>query len=381
MTSVAEQRVEKTVKTSGIILKSITKDFGAPTPAVINLDLEVRERELMVFLGPSGCGKSTTLYMIAGLEEPTAGEIYFGERLMNNVPPEQRDIAMVFQTFGLYPHMRARENIVFPLKLAKVAPEVIEERLTEITQMLNIDKLLKRRLNELSGGERQRIAIAKALVKHPRLYLLDEPFSNLDSEMRRQLRSELVSIHSKLKTTTVFVTHDQEEAMAIADRVAIMQAGELIQVGVPLDLYNRPRNMWVARFIGSHPINLIDFSIGETENEVCLFANGGVKTEVPSDFYETARRWSNGRELVLGIRPEFMKIHPEAAGRGQLQALVNTRQVLGNLILYELQVGSDLLRAVIPSNEDYQVGTEVSLTFVWTHILIFDKKTEQFLYN
>jgi multiple sugar transport system ATP-binding protein len=287
---------------------------------------------------------------------------------------------MVFQSFGLYPHLRARENIAFPLKLAKVDNQVIEQRLTEMTQLLGIDQLMKRRLNELSGGERQRVAIAKALVKRPRLFLLDEPFSNLDAEMRRQLRGELVRIHQKLETTTIFVTHDQEEAMAVADRVAIMRAGEMIQIGEPLDLYNRPRNMWVARFIGSHPINMIDISVMQDSSKVLLFVEDQTTLEVPADFYDKARRYK-GKDLILGIRPEFIRIQPGKASKGQIQSRVFTRQVLGNQILYELRVGSDLLRAVVPSTENYPIDADVVLDFAWSHALTFDKATEQCLLN
>jgi ABC-type sugar transport system ATPase subunit len=359
-----------------ITLKNITKDFGGAEPAVKNLNLEVADRELLVLLGPSGCGKSTTLYMLAGLEMPTGGEIYFGDRLMNNVPPEVRDISMVFQTFGLYPHLNAYENIIFPLKLAKVSPDVIERRLIDITLLLGIDQLLKRRLNELSGGERQRVAIAKALVKRPHLFLLDEPFSSLDAEMRRQLRGELVRIHRRLETTMVFVTHDQEEAMAVADRVAVMRKGELIQIGDPLDMYNRPHNMWIARFIGSHPINLIDCAVDDGKKEARLFSSREIATLMPDEFYHALRRRTDAREVILGIRPEFVHIQPGSPDVGLFQTEVFTRQVLGNEILYELSTGPDFVKAVVPSTENYQVGTQVTLGFDWSHALTFDKDTE-----
>jgi ABC-type sugar transport system ATPase subunit len=362
-----------------IVLKDITKEFERGVAAVDCIDLEILEKELLVFLGPSGCGKSTTLYMLAGLERPTSGEIYFGNQLMTDVPPEQRDISMVFQSFGLYPHLKARENITFPLKLARVEKNIIDQRVSDITQLLGIDNLLKRRLNELSGGERQRVAIAKALVKRPRLFLLDEPFSNLDAEMRRELRGELVRIHAELETTTIFVTHDQEEAMAVADRVAIMKSGKIIQVGAPLDLYNRPKNMWIAQFVGSHPINLIDLFIEDNHNNVVLFSDGGIRTEVPSEFYQDIRRRSTKKNLVLGIRPEFMRLRTGITGKGHLLASVYTRQVLGNQILYELMVGSDLVRSVIPSTENYLVGDEVFIEFAWSHALTFDKETGECL--
>jgi multiple sugar transport system ATP-binding protein len=359
-----------------ITLKNITKDFRTGQPAVKCLNLEINDGELLVLLGPSGCGKSTTLYMLAGLEMPTSGEIHFGDRLMNNVPPEVRDISMVFQSFGLYPHLNVKQNIEFPLRLSKVAPQVVRSRVAEVSELLGIDLLLKRRLNELSGGERQRVAICKALVRRPRLFLLDEPFSSLDAEMRRQLRGDLVRIHRQLATTMVFVTHDQEEAMAVADRVAIMRGGELIQSGDPLDMYNRPRNKWVARFIGAHPINLIDCVVDDQDHGLRLLANQESLFRVPSAFYDTLRRRTLAPEVTLGVRPEFVDIQTSPSDATQFRAEVFTRQVLGNGILYELSVGSSVVRSVVPATKNYPVGTQLVMGFDWDHVLMFDKTSE-----
>jgi multiple sugar transport system ATP-binding protein len=359
-----------------IRLKDVTKDFRTGQPAVNRLNLEISDRELLVLLGPSGCGKSTTLYMLAGLEVPTSGDIYFGDRLMNNVPPEVRDISMVFQSFGLYPHLNARQNIEFPLRLSKVAPRVVQSRVAEISEMLDIDHLLGRRLHELSGGERQRVAICKALVRRPRLFLLDEPFSSLDAEMRRQLRGELVRIHRQLETTMVFVTHDQEEAMAVADRVAVMRGGELVQTGDPLDMYNRPRNKWVARFIGAHPINLLDCVVDVEEHGLRPTANQEILFRVPSFFYETLRRRTGAQDVILGVRPEFVDIETSSTDGAQFRAEVFTRQVLGSGILYELSVGSGIVRSVVPATKNYRAGTQVFVGFDWDHVLLFDKTSE-----
>lgn len=366
-------------RNGNITLKNVTKDFRTGEPAVKNLDLEINDQELLVLLGPSGCGKSTTLYMLAGLETPTSGEIYFGHRPMNNVPPEVRDISMVFQSFGLYPHLNVRQNIEFPLRLSKVAPQVVQSRVAEISKLLDINRLLDRRLNELSGGERQRVAICKALVRRPRLFLLDEPFSSLDAEMRRQLRGELVRIHRQLATTMVFVTHDQEEAMAVADRVAVMRSGELVQIGDPLDMYNRPRNMWVARFVGAHPINLVDCVVDDQSRGLRPLGNQEILFRTPASFYETLRRRTRAPQVILGIRPEFVDIQPGLSDAGQLQTEVFTRQVLGNGILYELSVGSGLVRSVVPSTKNYRAGTQVVMGFDWDHVLVFDKTTESCL--
>src|SRR5215216_7137914 len=248
--------------------------------AVRNLNLEINDGELLVLLGPSGCGKTTTLNMLAGLERPTSGQLFFGDRLMNDVPPEERDIAMVFQSIALYPHLNVRENIGFALKSQRIDRATIKQRVAEVAKTLDIDAFLERRINQLSGGQRQRVAIAKALVRRPRLFLLDEPFSSLDAELRRQMRGEIVRIHRSVETTMVFVTHDQEEAMAIADRIGVMNAGELIQLGPPLDIYRAPRNLWVAQFIGSHPVNVIEASL--TADGAQLLPDGSWPVVLPA---------------------------------------------------------------------------------------------------
>ena len=216
---------------------NVGKQFEGGVAAVKDLNLEIRDGELLVLLGPSGCGKTTTLNMLAGLETPSSGQLFFKDQVMNNVPPEERDIAMVFQSIALYPHLNVRDNIGLPLKTRRVPKQTIAERTAEVAGILDIGSLLNRRIHQLSGGQRQRVAIAKALVRRPQLFLLDEPFSSLDAALRRQMRSELVRIHREVETTMVFVTHDQEEAMAIADRIGIMRLGELIQLGPPLDVY------------------------------------------------------------------------------------------------------------------------------------------------
>src|SRR5918993_2989623 len=259
---------------------SVSKQFEGGVAVVKDLNLEIRDGELLVLLGPSGCGKTTTLNMLAGLERPTAGQLYFNNRAMNDVPPEERDIAMVFQSVALYPHLNVRDNIGLALKTRRVPRQQIAERTAEVVGILDIASLLNRRIHQLSGGQRQRVAIDKALVRRPQLFLLDEPFSSLDAALRRQMRSELVRIHREVETTMVFVTHDQEEAMAIADRIGVMSEGELIQLGPPLDVYRAPRNLWLAKFIGAHPINVIDASL--TEDGARLLPDGAWSTSIPA---------------------------------------------------------------------------------------------------
>ena len=241
---------------NSVRLSRVSKTI-AGTEILASLDLEIRSEELLVLLGPSGCGKTTTLNIIAGVETCTSGKLFFGDEDVTDVPPERRDVAMVFQSVGLYPHLNVYDNIVFPLRLRKVPQSTIDERVAVTTELLGIGKLLKRRIHAISGGERQRVAIAKALVKRPRVFLLDEPFSSLDAEIRRQLRGELARIQRELRTTMVFVTHDQEEAMALGDRIVVMNKGDVVQVGSPLDIYKWPRTLWAAKFVGTHPVNLL----------------------------------------------------------------------------------------------------------------------------
>jgi multiple sugar transport system ATP-binding protein len=362
-----------------IRLRNVGKQFGNQgAPALRNINLDIYDKELLVLLGPSGCGKSTTLNILAGLEEPTTGELYFGDELMNQVPAEERDVSMVFQSIALYPHMNVQDNITFPLRVRKIPRDVITERVASITRMLGIERYLKRKLHQLSGGERQRVAIAKALVKRPRLFLLDEPFSSLDADMRRQLRSELVRIHRELETTMVFVTHDQEEAMSVADRIAVMRGGELVQVGTPLDVYNAPVNTWVSQFVGSHPINLFRISLDPSRPRA--FPTGRPEAALPIDpaLHSRLRSAAPNGELVVGIRPEFVNLTTARdAGDGAWHGEVYTRQVLGTSILYDVRSANGHVRAVSSSQYHHDPGNRVLVEFAWTSVFFFDRQTEQ----
>jgi ABC-type sugar transport system ATPase subunit len=356
--------------TNQIRFVDVSKQFEGGVAAVKNLDLEIRDGELLVLLGPSGCGKTTTLNMLAGLERPTGGQLYFGDRAMNDVPPEERDIAMVFQSIALYPHLNVRENIGFALKTQKEPRDLIVQRTNEVARILDITPLLDRRIHQLSGGQRQRVAIAKALVRRPRLFLLDEPFSSLDASLRRQMRSELVRIHREVETTMVFVTHDQEEAMAIADRIAIMNGGELIQLGPPLDVYQAPRNLWVAQFIGSHPINVLPAS--RNGEGVRLLGDGGWSERLPTSAHQRLET-RGGDGFLVAIRPEHLSLAAtNGASGGGLVAEVYTRQILGTDILYELTAHGQTLRAVTPTNQLFDAGDRVSVRFDWNDAFLFD---------
>ena len=351
---------------------SVTKQFEGGVAAVKDLNLEIRDGELLVLLGPSGCGKTTTLNMLAGLERPTTGQLYFNNRAMNDVPPEERDIAMVFQSVALYPHLNVRDNIGLALKTRRVPRQQIAERTAEVAGILDIAPLLNRRIHQLSGGQRQRVAIAKALVRRPQLFLLDEPFSSLDAALRRQMRSELVRIHREVETTMVFVTHDQEEAMAIADRIGVMSEGELIQLGPPLDVYRAPRNLWVARFIGAHPINVVDASL--TADGARLLPDGAWSTRMPEPVRSLVQGKTPSGNFLIGVRPEHLAL---ASLNGRLdadgwQTEVYTRQILGTDILYELVSNGHILRAVTPTSQLFDIGDPVVISFNWTDAFVFD---------
>ncbi len=367
------------VSTAAIRLRSIAKQYDKGGDAALrNITLEIRDRELLVLLGPSGCGKSTTLNILAGLEEPTGGELYFGDQVMNRVPAEERDVSMVFQSIALYPHMNVQDNITFPLRARKVPPDVITERVTTITRMLGIDRHLKRKLHQLSGGERQRVAIAKALVKRPRLFLLDEPFSSLDADMRRQLRSELVRIHRELETTMLFVTHDQEEAMSVADRIAVMRRGELMQVGTPLEIYYAPANAWISQFVGTHPINLFRVTLDPSAPQVFVASQRSAPVPMDPALHARLRSESGGQDVVVGIRPEFVTLMPTSMSRaGGWRGEIFTRQVLGTAILYDVESGDEHVRSVTSSQDQLERGSSVGIDFAWEHAFFFDGQTEQ----
>lgn len=356
---------------TSISLRALTKKFG-DTQVIEGLDIDIKAGELLVLLGPSGSGKTTTLNLICGLEEADSGAIYFAEREVTSIPPEDRDIAVVFQNYSLYPHMNVRQNITFPLRMRRVPDAVIRERLTEVTEMLGIDQLLKRRINELSGGQRQRVAIAKALTKRPEAFLLDEPFSALDAVVRRQLRSELVQLHRELRTTMIFVTHDQDEAMTIADRIAVMREGRVVQIAAPLAIYRDPVDLWVAEFIGGHPINVLRVSV--SDGRARLFDATGDPLDVPAAIAsELIRVGGSSGEIVLGVRPELVQVCPadgQTAGTGKIL----TRQLHGTEILYEVELEKGVLRAVVPSlpgTEVFAQGDAVSFDFLWAGVFAF----------
>jgi multiple sugar transport system ATP-binding protein len=285
-----------------VALRNVVKMFDK-TPAVQGIDLDIADREFIVLVGPSGCGKSTTLRMIAGLEEATSGEIFIGDQIVNDVPPKDRDIAMVFQNYALYPHMTVYENMSFGLRLKKFPRQEIRERVEEAAKILDISALLDRRPKQLSGGQRQRVAMGRAIVRHPKVFLFDEPLSNLDAKLRVQMRTEIKKVHQKVTTTTIYVTHDQVEAMTLADRVVVMNAGRIEQLGTPHELYHNPKTRFVAGFIGSPAMNFMTARVVNGGSNLAVRLSDQLSLPVPES--RTARyKPYLDKEVVFGLRPE-----------------------------------------------------------------------------
>jgi len=312
-----------------VILKDVAKTYAGGVRAVSDFNLEIAEGEFVVFVGPSGCGKSTTLRMIAGLEEVTSGTIQIGDRVVNDVAPKDRDIAMVFQSYALYPHMTVFENMAFGLKMRKVPKPAIAEKVNRAAAVLGLEHLLDRKPKALSGGQRQRVAVGRAMVRDPQCFLFDEPLSNLDAKLRVEMRAELKRLHLELGTTTVYVTHDQEEAMTLGDRLVVMKDGVVQQVGAPLDIYHHPVNRFVAAFLGTPPMNFFEGKLRRDDGRL-WFDEGTGKLAVPAAAAETLAARA-GEDVVLGIRPQAVSLDRTAARDGNtLPAKVLLVEPLGD---------------------------------------------------
>lgn len=374
---------------AGVAFRNISKVFGKDVKAVDNLNLEIKDKEFMVLVGPSGCGKTTALRMIAGLEEATDGDIMIGDVRVNDVPPKDRDIAMVFQNYALYPHMNVYDNIAFGLRLrelkgffwqlshsaeAKKIKEDIDNRVKEAARMLDIEKYLQRRPKELSGGQRQRVALARAIVRKPKVFLMDEPLSNLDAKLRVQTRYELISLHRKLGITTVYVTHDQVEAMTMGERMAIMRDGVLQQCDRPELVYAHPANKFVAGFIGSPPMNFLEASIIGGKIDAGAFV-------LPIIGNEAAKAYE-GKKVILGIRPEeiYDKSVPSnmtPSSDNTIKATVDVMEPLGHEYVAYLKVGDIKLVASIDKETKLKPLTEAEFCINLDRLHIFDADTEQ----
>jgi len=355
---------------------NLTKIFGKNIVAVDNLSVKVRDKEFLAILGPSGCGKTTTLRCIAGLETPTKGEIYIGGTLVNYVPPKDRDVAMVFQSYALYPHMNVFNNIAFPLKVRySLSKDEIKRRVEEVAKLLGIEHLLERMPKELSGGERQRVALGRAIIRSPKVFLMDEPLSNLDAKLRVQMRAELKRLQKDLEITTIYVTHDQVEAMSMADRILLMNKGRMVQLGSPEELYNHPTDLFAAGFIGTPPMNFIECDLKEGDGEFLLDA-GDFSIKIPKDLGEMVKeRCSSG--LVLGIRPEDVLIHKEreAALIEGIEGEVYVVEPLGPNLIVNVKIGGYLIKVTAPSNFKVTMGEKLRIAFNIDKVHIFDRKS------
>lgn len=381
---------------ASVTLRDLTKEFKEVI-AVNKLNLEIRDKEFLVLVGPSGCGKTTALRMVAGLEETTSGEILIGDRVVNDVSPKDRDIAMVFQNYALYPHMSVYDNMSFGLRLKRVptgrpwplntkrafTKQEIDRRVTDAARLLGLENLLQRKPKQLSGGQRQRVALGRAIVREPKVFLMDEPLSNLDAKLRVQTRAELIKLHRRLGITTIYVTHDQVEAMTMGDRIAVMNQGIMQQCDTPLNLYNHPANMFVAGFIGSPAMNFVPCSIKNQDGAVWVDA-GSFKVQLPPAQAEKAQA-GIGRECVFGIRPEdiydaSLEGLTKPTPGNTIKVGVDVVEPLGNDVEMYLAAGDTQLIAMIDSKTQARSGDTISVVLDLDKSHLFDKSTEQAYY-
>jgi multiple sugar transport system ATP-binding protein len=364
-------------------VKDLTKRYGNVT-ALEKFSLEISSGEFMVLLGPSGCGKTTVIRCIAGLTNPTDGEIYIGNELVNDLPPKDRDVAMVFQNYSLYPHMNVYDNIAFPLKMRKTERQEIVERVTNIAELLNIDHLLNRKPREISGGQMQRVALGRALVRKPRIFLMDEPLSNLDAKLRTDMRVEIKKLQRKLQITTLYITHDQVEAMSMADNIGVMESGKLQQLCNPDEIYNNPANQFVASFIGMPPMNFLKCSLVRQTSQVFFaFATGSgdithsnVMLKVPDTLSDRLCNF-NEQTIILGVRPKDLQILKRDQDFEGLKLIgeVSFMEMLGDESIVEVRLGRDSIKIsnVNPKSENLTIGKEVRLGLNQNKVYLFTK--------
>ena len=364
---------------SSLSLRHIYKVYDGNVTAVKDFNLEIEDKEFIVFVGPSGCGKSTTLRMIAGLEEISQGEVYIGDKVVNDVAPKDRDIAMVFQNYALYPHMTVYDNMAFGLKLRKMPKDQIKQKVTDVAKVLDIEHLLDRKPKALSGGQRQRVALGRAIVRNPKVFLMDEPLSNLDAKLRVQMRTEISKLHHKLQTTFIYVTHDQTEAMTMGTRIVVMKDGLVQQVDTPHNIYEHPVNMFVAGFIGSPQMNFMEAKVEEKDGEVVLtFDNETII--LPKDKAAVVKEQAYiGKNVVMGIRPEdiddgieFIEEHKESV----IEAKVEVTENMGADTNIYMVKGNTNIVARVNGTSKAVVGDKIKIALDASKIHIFDKETE-----
>jgi multiple sugar transport system ATP-binding protein len=358
-----------------VVLKNINKVYDNKVQAVFDFNLQVKDKEFIVLVGPSGCGKSTTLRMIAGLEDISSGELFIDGTLRNDTPPKDRDIAMVFQSYALYPHMTVYDNLAFGLKIRHINKEEIRERVFRAAKILEIEKLLDRKPKQLSGGQRQRVALGRAIVRNAKVFLMDEPLSNLDAKLRVQMRAEIIKLHESIGATTIYVTHDQTEAMTMASRIVVMKGGYVMQIGSPIEIYNNPANIFVAAFIGSPAMNLMDVKYKEGK----IHFNNGISMELPAKFVKALKGY-DGKEIVFGIRPED-SVHGDEAVEKQfpstkLVSKVKVAELLGHEYIIHTDISGNNLVSKVEATRSYRIGDQIDLYLNLEKAHVFDKDTQ-----
>ncbi len=352
---------------AAVELQGVTKSYDGKTTVVHGVDLDIQHGEFVVFVGPSGCGKSTLLRMIAGLEPITGGEVRIDGKVVNDLPPRSRDIAMVFQDYALYPHKTLYENMAFGLRLRKTPEAEIDKRVTDAAKLLRIDHMLQRRPAALSGGQRQRVAIGRAIVREPKVFLFDEPLSNLDAQLRNEMRSEIKRLHQRLGATIIYVTHDQTEAMTLADRIAVLSGGHKMQYDTPDAIYNRPAALFVAGFTGAPPMNLVDCTLAGDRADL-----GGATIQLPP---ELARRAAGLGKLKFGVRPENLGLQANTVNAQAVPAVVSLLEPLGAETLLTLRVGHSEVVARAPASFKDKPGTPLTIWLSPEHLHLFDAES------
>lgn len=360
-------------------LKNVCKSYDGKSLVVDDVNIKVNDKEFVVLVGPSGCGKSTTLRMVAGLEEISKGEIFIDGKLVNEIPPKDRDIAMVFQNYALYPHMTVFDNMGFGLKLRKYSKEEIKTRVEEAANILGLEDLLNRKPKELSGGQKQRVAVGRAIVRKPKVFLFDEPLSNLDAKLRVQMRTEISKLHKKLEATMIYVTHDQTEAMTMGDRIVVMKDGVINQIDSPIQLYNKPVNNFVAGFIGSPAMNFIEGEIKNSGKHSFVSGNGDLRFDLSKTLSAKLEKIDSGK-VILGVRPEDFVFTPENYDHLiKINVNIELAEPLGNETYIYFNIDNKQIIARINTDREMRVGSELELNLNQDKIHLFDGKTGQTL--
>lgn len=355
-------------------LKNVSKVFEGNVKAVDTVNLDVKDREFVVLVGPSGCGKSTTLRMIAGLEDITDGEIYIDNKLVNDVPPKDRDIAMVFQNYALYPHMSVYDNMAFGLKIRKFPKTEIDQRVREAARILDIEQLLDRKPKALSGGQRQRVAVGRAIVRKPKVFLFDEPLSNLDAKLRVQMRAEISSLHYRLKATMIYVTHDQVEALTMADKIVVLKLGVVQQIGGPLELYNEPNNKFVAGFIGSPPMNFLNVDV-IAEGKQLYIDEGAFRIKLTDKFNKLLAPYV-GKKVTFGVRPEDLRFSSTSVENESINGQVSVIEPLGSETHIYVSTGKHQIIGKVEPTLKLAVEQNISFLPSMDRVKFFDNETE-----